>query len=148
MIEITYHNFKAYTLPNKLPAIYEFRFFIAPLDEYKQTVTISIDDMKRFVKNEHGILVVVKHRGTIGKFAWGKVLWMMLEACLLFSFIRWIVACAAINYWSCSVGASCQLTTSSYGRWGGLATWPSRGSQTLEAAMAAAAARGRNWVFN
>lgn len=99
LIDILYQNAKTYTWPNQLPTIYTYHFQVASASEFKaMSAEYDADIKTRIIDNRHGIKVVVKQRGKIGKFSWRECAIILFEGCALYSLVRFVINCYALNH--------------------------------------------------
>jgi len=100
MVDIDYHNWKEWSIPNALPPIYDISFNVVTKTPYKVTGTfpgLTDDPKKRIIEEKNGILIVVKQGGNIGKMSTRLVILIFIEMSLLIGFGKFVLLCCAIN---------------------------------------------------
>jgi len=107
-IEIRYHNFKYFSWPNVLPSIYTYHFKLAPRGEYKVMAALQSvpgeAEHERYIDDRHGIYVVLKQTGIMGRLRIEELRSMFLEFVVIYGLLSWVINIVAFNYWAGEAG--------------------------------------------
>lgn len=99
LVQVRYQNFVEYSLPNKLPMIYEYRFSMADFQTFKTNSVMQARDAdERVIDDWHGMFVRTHQVGKVGFASWQPIIWMVLETSFIFSVVRWLIQVVALNW--------------------------------------------------
>jgi len=97
IVEINYRNYREWHKPNSLPPVYEYNIYRLPTGTYKITEVIDVSPTVRKVRDIHGIHVVVRVSGLVGKFSWKETLMSLIGGVGVLSIVSYTLTCLAFN---------------------------------------------------
>lgn len=100
VIEISYTNFNYYHWPNDLYPVYEYRIFSIPADSYKYTRVEDTREGNRLITDVHGLEIVTRVEGTLGKWSFKTLTISLVELSILLGTVQWLLHCCALNFGS------------------------------------------------
>eukprot|EP00397_Hematodinium_sp_SG-2012_P018631 GEMP01019092.1.p1 GENE.GEMP01019092.1~~GEMP01019092.1.p1 ORF type:complete len:723 (+),score=156.64 GEMP01019092.1:51-2219(+) len=108
IIEVSYYNYRTNSIPNRLPPVYIYDIYEMPVEKFKATEMLWKNqygnDDHRVVVEVHGIHVVLRLTGVVGRFSFTQTLLMIIEVGVLVGLIGWFTQCLVLNFYGGTLG--------------------------------------------